>query len=106
MGDSYVGVDVPLTEPITIKMASTTSFTATMMLFARALCSDSDSRSHVTRHDDPERGNVDQGGIPATCGATSLAELWTVESWLSSAVRYPVVAHAGSGSQLPVSVLK
>ena len=91
--------------PITMNSARTSSFTPTMTLFARALSRAPSSRSAVMSATMPNAGTFTRIGIPPMCGADASSP-WMAGSWLSSAVRYPVVSHAGSSTHPARSDLK
>ncbi len=66
--------------------ASTISFTATMMLFARALSRTPSNSSHVMNMTIANAGTLIRIGMPPMCGALA-SRPWTFGSELSSAVR-------------------
>ena len=81
--------------PTTTNSASTSSFTATMMLFARALSRTPSSSSQVINMTIANAGTLTRIGMPPMCGA-ECEQPWIVGSELSSAVRYPCVIQSGN----------
>ena len=78
----------------------------TRMLFVRALSRTPNSSSHVISPTMRNAGRLIRIGMPATWGALC-SRLWTAESGLSSAVRYPVVIQTGRWTpKLRINVLK